>query len=491
MLLRELFKQFDPSNDPSRLPDVRVTGVTEDSRTVLPGCVFVARSGVQADGTTFVADAARRGAVVVVTGRPIPHAPLPVVVVPDPATAASTLAHLYCARPSERLKVVGVTGTNGKTTVTYLIRHILKKVQKKCGLIGTVEIDDGLRPAEAQMTTPGAVQVADLMARMRDYGCHACAIETSSHALDQGRVAGVRFAAAAFTNLTRDHLDYHGDMERYAAAKARLFASLPQDAIASVNVDDPHHVRMTRDCRARIVTCSQKSDAHYRATDIAVTANGSNFILIGPDGRTQVTMSLVGRHNIENALAAMSVCGELLGLTVHQLAAAMKDAAGAPGRLQRVDAGQPFTLLVDYAHTDDALRNVLSALKPLCRGKLRVLFGAGGDRDRTKRPLMARAAADFADAIVVTSDNPRTENPDAIIREIVSGVPADTTASVTVEPDRRRAIELILSEADKGDIVLLAGKGHENYHIVGTERLHFDDVEEATRFFEVARRSHA
>jgi len=484
MLLRDLFRQFDPNLSTMRLPDVRVTGIAEDSRRVLPGYVFVARPGLHTDGAQHVTDAAARGASVVVAGKTLTGAPLPVVVVPDPSTAASQLANLFHRRPAEALKVIGVTGTNGKTTVTYLIRHILASAGKRCGLIGTVETDDGDRVRPAAMTTPGGVEVADLLARMRDHDCAACAMEVSSHALEQGRVAGVRFSAAVFTNLTRDHLDYHGTMDAYASAKARLFERLSDAAVAIVNRDSEWSQHMLRNARARSVGFAMKSSADYTARDIAVTAAGSNFVLVGPDGQTPVRMRLIGRHNIENALAASAACAEVFGLTVHQIAQSLRTATGAPGRLERVEAGQPFTILVDYAHTDDALRNVLATLRPICRGKLRVMFGAGGDRDRSKRPLMAAAVCEFADSVVITSDNPRTENPRLIIEEILSGVPADRHSIVTVEEDRRAAIERIIGESGGGDVVLLAGKGHEKTQVIGSTQLPFDDVEEARRAVE-------
>src|SRR5205814_494040 len=242
-------------------------------------------------------------------------------------------------------------------------------------------------------------------------------IETSSHALDQSRVAGVYFAAGGFTNLTGDHFDYHGGWDAYAAAKARLFAMLPEDGVAAVNADSEWSDRMIENCRAQVVRFSMNKEANYQATDIAITSGGTNFVLITPDGRAEVKMQLIGRHNIENALCAATLLGETFGLSVHQIAAGLRDAQGAPGRLQAVRLGQPFAVLVDYAHTDDALENVLSALRPLTRGKLRVLFGCGGDRDRTKRPRMARTAEKLADVVYVTSDNPRTENPAAILDE--------------------------------------------------------------------------
>ncbi|HRK29501.1 MAG TPA: UDP-N-acetylmuramoyl-L-alanyl-D-glutamate--2,6-diaminopimelate ligase [Tepidisphaeraceae bacterium] len=479
MLLRDLFQQFDPTLNLMRLPDARVTAVTEDSRRVVPGSIFVARAGTVTDGSRYIADAARRGAVVVVAGQTVAGARVPIIVVPDPAAATSILAHKLAGNPSHSMNVIGVTGTNGKTTVTYLIRQILNHFEKKCGMIGTVEIDDGQKTFLSDMTTPAAVDVAAMLGRMRDHGCDACAMETSSHALCQGRVAAVRYSAAVFTNLTGDHLDYHGSMDDYAAAKSRLFSMLDQDGVAIVNADDAWSVRMLKDCKSvHPLRFGIRNRADYMARDLSFTAAGTQFVLDTPDGCTPVKTRLIGRHNVENVLAAAAVCAELFGLTVHQLANVFQDLTGAPGRLQRVDAGQPFTVLVDYAHTDDALRNVLSALRPICRGKLHVLFGAGGDRDRTKRPRMASVVAQFADTMIITSDNPRTENPRAIIDEILSGLPADRRESVTVEPDRRVAISMILSQPGPSDVVLIAGKGHENYQILGIERTHFDDCEE-------------
>ncbi|HEV2292673.1 MAG TPA: UDP-N-acetylmuramoyl-L-alanyl-D-glutamate--2,6-diaminopimelate ligase [Tepidisphaeraceae bacterium] len=481
--LHALLRQFDPQFSLSSVPDSEVTGVREDSRLVTPGDLFVARGGTKTDGAKYIADAKARGAVAVVCESKIPSSPLPCVVVKDAGAAASVLANLYHGSPSTMMRVFGVTGTNGKTTTTYLIRHLLAKVNQRCGMIGTVEIDDGRTRREAEMTTPAACDIAALLATMSNKGCRAVAMETSSHALDQGRVAGVQFAGAAFTNLTGDHLDYHKTMEHYAAAKAELFASLDAEAVAVVNADDKWSDRMIQDCCSRIIRFGFGKKADYRARDIAVTATGSNFILHTPDGRAEVAMPMIGKHNIENALAAAALVGEVCGLSVHQIARGLSDCHGAPGRLQPVRAGQPFAVLVDYAHTDDALENVLSSLRPLCRngGRLRVVFGCGGDRDRTKRPRMAKIAERLADEIYITSDNPRTENPQRILDEIVAGLSADTDKLVCVEQDRRMAIQRVLSDAAPGDIVLIAGKGHENYQILGKEKHHFDDVEEAMR----------
>ncbi len=475
----------------ANVPNLDITGVYDDSRHVRPGGLFVAVPGTLTDGNRFIADAFARGAVAVATEKPMPACVLPQIPVHDAPAMASILAHAFHQFPARRMKVLAVTGTNGKTTIAYLLRHLLGRLGMRSGMIGTVEIDDGQTRIPAEMTTPGAVQVADLMGQMVRHGCGACAIETSSHALDQDRVAGVGFAAAAFTNLTGDHLDYHKTMDAYAAAKARLFESLDPSAVAVVNAADDWTPRMVTNCRGRIIRYGFTKNCDYRAKDIAPGPQGSQFILVTPDGETEMKLGLVGRHNIENALAAAALVGETFGVSVHQLAGGLKDAHGAPGRLQPVRCGQPFNVLVDYAHTDDALENVLTALRPSTRGKLRVLFGCGGGRDPHKRPRMAKVASRLADALYITSDNPRHEDPDAILAQIVAGLPAKSDKPVIVEPDRRAAIERICADAEEGDTVLLAGKGHENYQIIGAEKRHFDDVEEAARVLSVWTRAKA
>jgi len=486
MLLHSLLRQFNPGLSLAGVPNVEVGGVREDSRQVQRGDLFIARPGTHADGLQFVADAKARGAVAVVSQAALPKGQsgvgLPQVLVQDAGSAASVLANLFHGNPAEKVRTLAVTGTNGKTTTTYLIRHLLGKVANhRCGMIGTVEIDDGRTRTEASMTTPAATDIAALLATMRDKGCRACAMETSSHALDQGRVAGVPFAGAAFTNLTGDHLDYHKTMDNYAAAKAKLFASLHPSAVAVVNAADKWYPRMLAECQARVIRFGLTKSADYSARDASYSAQGTRFILHTPDGRAEVSTPLVGKHNVENILTAAALVGEVFGLSVNQLAAGLKEATGAPGRLQPVRLGQPFAVLVDYAHTDDALENVLSALRPLTHGKLRVVFGCGGDRDRTKRPRMAKTAEKWADALYVTSDNPRTEEPQAILNEIVKGITPDGMSKTSVEIDRRKAIELAIFEAQPNDVVLIAGKGHENYQLIGEEKHHFDDTEEASR----------
>ena len=481
MLLHDLLRSFDPSLDLSSLPNAPVAGVREDSRLVQPGDLFIARPGTQTNGARFIADAIARGVIAIVGETELPDIPIPRIIVPRASSAVSILAHLFHHQPTHTIKTLAITGTNGKTTSAYIVRDLLAYAKQRCGLIGTVEIDDGKTTREAMMTTPSACELAQLLATMRDNACDACAIEVSSHALDQDRVVGMRFAGAGFTNLTGDHLDYHKTMEHYAAAKAKLFESLDENAVAVLNAASDWSGWMERKCKARIIRFGFGDDADYQARDVSINASGSSFILVGPDGRAEVKMALIGRHNIENALLAAALVAETFGLSVHQIAAGLKAAGGAPGRLQSIQQGQPFSVLVDYAHTDDALENVLTALRPLTRGKLRVLFGCGGDRDATKRPRMARIAEQLADVVYLTSDNPRREEPQAILDMIAAGFSDRSIKPVYREVDRRTAIERALVDAEPGDVVLLAGKGHENYQIIGNERRHFDDVEEATR----------
>jgi UDP-N-acetylmuramoyl-L-alanyl-D-glutamate--2,6-diaminopimelate ligase len=484
MLLHKLLAELDPQLSLTGVSNPVIKGICDDSRRVKPGDLFVARSGPNADGSQYIAEACRRGAMAIIADHDAGVGRPGRITVPDAGLALSKLAHIFYGHPSQKLRVLGITGTNGKTTTTYLIRHILQRARQRCGLIGTVEIDDGKEIREATLTTPGAVEIASLMRAMADHGCAACAMETSSHALHQGRVNGVRFAAAAFTNLTGDHLDYHHTMDEYAAAKAKLFEMLEESAVAVVNSQDEWSARMIRDCRAKIVRFGFDSAAEYRAEHIELASHGSSFLLCTPRGNAPVELSMIGRHNIANALTAVALVAETFELPVPLIAAALQDATGAPGRLQSVRAGQPFAVLVDYAHTDDALENVLAALRPITQGRLRLLFGCGGDRDRTKRPRMAKTAAALADVVYVTSDNPRTENPKSIVEEIVAGFPPGKIKPLFVEVDRRKAIEKILADAQTGDVVLLAGKGHENYQIIGTTKHHFDDVEEAKKVLE-------
>ena len=466
-----------PSPALSAVADAEVAGVQEDSRQLRAGDLFVARRGLASDGKAFLRQAAEAGAVAAIVDEPVESPPLPVFVAADAAAAAGIVAHELRGRPSTRLKVIGVTGTNGKTTTTYLLRSLLTGVGLRCGMTGTCEVDDGRGVRPATMTTPGPVATAGLLGDMADNGCRAAAMEVSSHALSQRRVAGVEFAAAAFTNLTGDHLDFHGTMEAYAEAKARLFMGLAESAVAVVNAGDAAADRMLRHCSARPLRYGVDVSADYAATNVQGFAAGTGFDLTLPGGQTlECCTPLVGRHNVENALCAAALAMEVFDVTPEQVAAALASAAGAPGRLQPIPNDRGLGVFVDYAHTDDALANVLRALRPVTRGRLRVVFGCGGDRDRTKRPRMARVAESLADDVYLTSDNPRTEDPSAILAEIAAGFEG---RSRLVEADRRSAIRAAIADAAEGDTVLIAGKGHEDYQIVGTTKHHFDDAEEA------------
>ncbi len=471
--------------------DVEITDVVDDSRRVSPGALFIARHDATGeDGRRFVIDAVEQGAVAVIaSNQPIECLPSPCVWLQAPTVdqpLVGELAERFWHHPSRQLQLIGITGTNGKTTTAFLTQHLLQKVGVKCGMIGTVFIDDGADRTTAELTTPGAADFSRLLARMVANGCTAVVAEVSSHALHQGRVSALQFTTGVFTNLTGDHLDYHGTMDDYAAAKARLFETLPTTGFAVVNHNDAFADRMVRDCKANVLRCSVCDqpgghDIECTAEVIDIAAAGSRVRLDGAWGSVEVTIPLIGRHNIANLLQALSAASTIASLT-RGLRASLEQCPSVPGRLEPVsldaDASQP-TVLVDYAHTHDALDNVLVALKPLTRGRLITVFGCGGDRDGTKRPKMAAAACKFSDVIIITSDNPRGEDPDKIIAEVRKGVPTERMNDVMIEPDRAIAIRRAIEQAAPDDVVLIAGKGHEDYQIVGSETLHFDDRERA------------
>ena len=499
MKLDALCSSLVPAASLPGASSVEVRSVADDSRAVGPGAVFVARPGPTSDGRAFVADAVRRGAVAIVHAGADPCAGDPEassvvrIAVPDGTDLtrlAGALADRLAGSPSRHLRLVGITGTNGKTTMAFLVQQFLRAAGDRCGLIGTVTVDDGCRAAPANLTTPGAIELAGILGRMVANGCSACAMEVSSHALDQGRADALRFSVGVFSNLTGDHLDYHGTMERYAAAKARLFAMLPPDGTAVVNADDPWHGTMVAGCLARVLRCSVRAGgagaagpgAGEAAADCVAVVHESRLgwqdaTLRGPWGSVRTRLPLVGRHNAMNALQA-AAAASAAGVPSGAICGALSACSAPPGRLEPVTApDDPFAVLVDYAHTDDALLNVLTALRPLVGpgGRLVTVFGCGGDRDRTKRPRMMRVACEGSDRVVVTSDNPRTEDPEAIIDEVLAGRPTGCGTAVLRQPDRARAITTAVSEARPGDIVLIAGKGHEDYQLVGTEKRPFDD----------------
>ncbi len=467
--------------------EAEIDAIIEDSRMARPGCLFVARTGRSADGRSYVDDALQRGASAILTDRPddMPQH-VPVLIAEDPGRVGIDLAQRLWNRPAERLTLIGITGTNGKTTTAFMVRHLLHAAGHRCGLIGTIEIDDGRTARPAAMTTPGAIEMISLLGRMADHDCDHVVMEVSSHALDQGRVEGLNFAAGVFTNLSGDHLDYHGTMERYAQAKARLFSHLGAEACAVVNADDPASATMLAHCKARRLTFAMDQPAAaLSARILEATSRDTHCLIEGIAGRFEVRPPLIGRHNIANLLAAFgAVIG--LGIKPELLREAINQCPPVPGRLEPVATPENLGIdvLVDYAHTDDALANVLRALRPLTRSKLHVVFGCGGDRDPTKRPRMAAVACDGADAIMITSDNPRTEDPHAIVEDILKGVGPGHRPRVSVEIDRRAAIAQTLASAQSGDVVLIAGKGHEDYQIIGHEKRPFDDRVEARRVIE-------
>ncbi len=454
--------------------DMEVRAAGTDSRTAVAGQVFVAVRGDKCNGHTFAEEAVGRGASGLVVEHTMPKLDVPQCVVADSRVAHALICQSLEGNPAAKLKFIGITGTNGKSTTAILVKSILEAAGFKVGLIGTIEQFDGYSSFPAGLTTPGPDVLAKLLRRMVEAGCSHVVMEVSSHALDQRRVAGITFDTAVFTNLTQDHLDYHGTMEEYAAAKHRLFRDLQPAAWAVLNADDSRTNEYAADCRGRVVRFGIDATAEFGVAQVQLSLDGNQFLAIGPETCCEFETHLVGEHNVANCLAAIAV-GHCQGLDWETIRAGVEQVAGVPGRMEPVSyGGSPgFHVLVDYAHTPDAVASVLRSVRAVTPGRVLCLFGAGGDRDRTKRPLMAQAAEAVADMIVVTSDNPRTEEPHQIIGEIVAGF--RRVHALAIEPDRRKAIELVLSVAEPGDCVLIAGKGHETYQIIGTERLPFDD----------------
>jgi len=470
-------------------PQLRVESLCYDSRLAAPGALFFALRGVQAEGNQFVAQAAELGAIAIVSDAASVACALPCIQVPDARAAMADMAAAFHDHPAGKLKVMGVTGTNGKTTTAFLLKHLLDADQRRCGLIGTIKYCIGDEEMDAPRTTPESADLQALLARMVDAGSKAVAMEVSSHALVQHRVRGIEFDTAVFTNLTQDHLDYHKTMEAYFAAKALLFENLGQQTTkkgrAILNADDRHaHLLKERlGKKIPVITYGLGAAANFRATDVKFDAMGSTFHLQAKGRSYLVRLPLIGGFNIYNAVAALTAASAM-GMELRAAVAAIATAPQVPGRLQRVAAKRSFQVFVDYAHTDDALRNVLRALRELNPNRLITVFGCGGDRDRAKRPLMAAAAEELSDWSVITSDNPRREDPLAILADIRAGLRSNRYEEIA---DRETAIRKAVERAGPGDIVLIAGKGHEAYQEFAGEKVPFDDVIMARRAIEAKR----
>ena len=459
-------------------PSGEILRVTADSRLVKPGDVFVALRGEKADGWSHAGEAAARGALAVVSDRPRPSdvpPSVPWVSVPEPRRALALLAARLAGDPAQKLVLAGVTGTNGKTTTTTLLEALLARRHGRAGFLGTVAYRTGRRELPADRTTPDATVVQGLLAEMVAEGLGAAAVEVSSHALALDRVAGCLFDVAIFTNLTRDHLDFHSDMESYYAAKKGLFELRKPGAAAVVNVDDPYGKRLAAEVAPPVLTYSPSGGASdVRAEAARCDLSGTSLDVVSASGRFRVASPLLGRFNVENLLAA-GAAGLSLGMAPEDIAAACATVANVPGRLERVEAGQPYVVLVDYAHTEDALRRLLCAVRELSDKKMILVFGCGGDRDRGKRAPMGRIAGELADIAIATSDNPRSESPEAILAEIEEGLIASGATKYLKIVDRREAIRRSIELANPGTVVVIAGKGHETTQVIGARELPFDD----------------
>ena len=484
MKLKDLVKGIYPEGLPRRYASFNVRAVTPDSRFVQKNDMFIAVKGADRDGHDFIEQAVLKGAQVIVESENrLKNSDLCILKVADTKRFLADASQRFFNYPSKKIKTIGITGTNGKTTITYLIESILNAGRKKCGVLGTINHRLGKKIISSKNTTPGVIDNQRYLSDMLKNRCQYCVMEVSSHALDQGRVEGIDFKAAVFTNLTGDHLDYHRNLENYFLAKSRLFTSLSSAANAVINIDDSYGQRLTRMTKGKVFTYGLKGQAKIKACRIELDFRGSAFTICSPFGEITIRTSLIGRHNVYNILAAAAV-SLALGIPLKTIKKGIENLKSVPGRLERVSGGQDFHIFVDYAHTEDALRNVLSNLRIVSKARILVVFGCGGDRDRTKRPKMGKAATDLADEAIITSDNPRSENPESIIREIVSGCKKQ---NYTVMIDRKKAIKEALSRAQKNDVVLIAGKGHETYQIFKNKTIHFDDREIVKKYLHAYR----
>ncbi|MBQ9270121.1 MAG: UDP-N-acetylmuramoyl-L-alanyl-D-glutamate--2,6-diaminopimelate ligase [Oscillospiraceae bacterium] len=454
-------------------PEMEIAGIAYDSRAVEPGQLFVAVTGFAADGHRFIPMAVEKGAAAVLCQTP-PEGEIPYVQVENTRSALALASANFFGRPAEKMKFIGITGTNGKTTSTYLLKEILEKtVGAKVGLVGTIQNMIGDQVLETERTTPESYELQKLFADMAEAGCTHVVMEVSSHALVLDRVAGVRFDVGMFSNLTQDHLDFHKTMEEYRKAKAILFRMCD---VGVYNADDPASEKIMAEATCRAFTYAEHHEADLQAENVVLHADSVEFTAVHGGERVPVTLGIPGGFTVYNALCVLGAA-MALGISLSDAAAALAGAHGVKGRVEVVPTpGRDYTVLIDYAHTPDSLENVLTSVRGYCKGRLISVFGCGGDRDNTKRPIMGRIGAQLSDIAVITSDNPRTEDPNQIIEQILAGI-SDRSNCVVVE-NRRRAIREAMAMAKKDDIIVLCGKGHETYQILGTEKTHLDEREE-------------
>jgi len=478
MKLKDLVANLYP-HLPSQFEEVDIQQISCDSRHVKPKSLFVAVPGTRCDGVNFIDEAIDKGAVAVAYDHhvitKINHGHVCALQVSDSKKFLHEIVQHFYDYPSKKMKMIGVTGTNGKTTTTYLIESVFKTSGKKCAVIGTINHRIAGNIIPAKNTTPGVVELQQYLFEMNKANVAYCVMEVSSHALEQDRVAGIDFQSAVFTNLTQDHLDYHANMENYFCAKAKLFTQLPLQSQAIINTDDAYAQRLIRLTKSIVISYGINHPADIQAKDIKLSLSGSTLTIHTQQEQTKIKTSLIGLHNVYNILAAWSLC-RADGICPGDIKKGIEASGFVPGRLERIDCGQDFHVYVDYAHTDDALKNVLMSFKQVSPAKVIVVFGCGGDRDKTKRPKMGEVAGQLADYAIVTSDNPRQEDPQTIIGEIMAGFKGNHYAVVS---DRKEAIAKAFSLAQKGEIVLIAGKGHEDYQIFKDKTIHFDDREVA------------
>ncbi|MHB1127118.1 MAG: UDP-N-acetylmuramoyl-L-alanyl-D-glutamate--2,6-diaminopimelate ligase [Bacillota bacterium] len=485
VLLRRLFEDLTIDWVTGSL-DIEVTGLHHDSRKIQPGSLFVCVEGFHTDGHNYIGDAINRGAVAVVVSKAVSALPgITVVRIPEGRTGMAVLAANYYDHPSRKLRMIGVTGTNGKTTTTHLIEQVLRRAGHRVGLIGTIGNKIGGHVLPATHTTPESLELQALLAQMVDAGAGYVVMEVSSHALALSRVDGADYGIGVFTNLTQDHLDFHRDMAEYLEAKGRLFTGIVPDRgvskYAVVNRDDPYHQYIVQKTSVPLITYGIDHQAQVKALNVQVRSAGVSFTIEYSCGKIDLNLKMTGKFSVYNALAAW-IIGWQEGIPPLVIKEALEEATGVAGRFELVNEAQDFSVIVDYAHTPDGLENVLSAARSFVQGRLITVFGCGGDRDRGKRPLMGEVAARLSDYCIITSDNPRTEDPEAIIADIIPGVLRVPGAQYRVVPDRRQAIGEALQIAQKKDLVMIAGKGHETYQIIKDRVLPFDDREVAREF---------